>query len=93
MRENKQLKEYITNIKQRFNQYLRQQEEQNLLREKEYFQRPQKIYIYKKVVIEEETDSEPEIKESQYIPGDEPIKQEKEKEQKQFPSKRKNKIF
>ena len=41
MRE-KKLKEYIANIKQRFNQYQRQQEEQNLLREKEHFQRPQK---------------------------------------------------
>ena len=38
----KKLKEYIANIKQRFNQYQRQQEEQNLLREKEHFQRPQK---------------------------------------------------
>ena len=42
VKENKQLKEYIANIKRRFNQYLEQQEEQNLLREKEYFQRPQK---------------------------------------------------
>ena len=41
MRENKQLKEYIANIKQRFNQNLRQQQEQNLLLEKEY-QKPQK---------------------------------------------------
>ena len=39
MRENKQLKEYIGNIKQRFNQCQRQQEklEKNLLWEKEYF--------------------------------------------------------
>ena len=42
VKENKQLKQYIANIKRRFNQYLQQQEEQNLLREKEYFQRPQK---------------------------------------------------
>ena len=71
------LKEYFANIKPRFNQYQPQQEEQNLLREKTYFQRPQKKY--KKVVYKEETDSELEIK-------------KKEKEQKQFPSKRKNKI-
>ena len=45
VKENKQLKEYIANIKRRFNQYLQQQEEQNLLREKEYFQRPQKEKI------------------------------------------------
>ena len=43
MRENKQLKEYTGNIKQRFNQYQRQREKQNLLWEKEYFQIPQKI--------------------------------------------------
>ena len=42
VRENKQLEEYIVSITQRFNQYQRQQEEQNLLREKEYFQRLQK---------------------------------------------------
>ena len=90
VRENKQLKEYNANIKQRLNQYQQQQEKQNLLRQKEFFQRPLKKY--KKVVYKEETESEPEI-EIQYIPGDDPIKQEKEKEQKQFPSKRKNKIF
>ena len=48
---------------------------------------------YKKLVQEEETDSEPEIEESQYILEDEPIEQEKEKEQKQFSSKRKNEVF
>ena len=45
-------------MKQRFNQYQRQKEEKKILREKEYFQRPQKKY--KKVVYKEETDSEPE---------------------------------
>ena len=55
------------------------------------FQRPQKKY--KKVVYEEETDSEPEAEESQYVPEDEPFEQEKEKEQKQLPPKRKTKIF
>ena len=90
VRENKQLKEYIANIKQRFNQYQRQKEEKIFLREKEYFQKPQKKY--KKVVYIEETDCEPETVESQYIPEDEPIEQEKVKEQKQFSSKRK-KIF
>ena len=58
-----------------------------MLREKEYFQRPLKNY--EKAVYQEKTDSEPEIEESQYIPEDEPIEPEKEKEQKQFPSKRK----
>ena len=62
-----------------------------MLREKTYFQRPQKKY--KKVVYKEETVSEPEIEESQHIPEDGPIEQENEKGQKQFPSKRENKIF
>ena len=79
VKENKQAKEYIRNKKRRFNQYQWQQEEQNLLQEKEYFQRPQKK-IYKKFVYKEETDSEPEIEESQYVSGNEPIEQEKEKE-------------
>ena len=82
VKENKQLKEYIASIKQRFNEYQRQQEEQYLLREIEYFQRPQEKY--KKVVYKEETDSEPDIEEIQYIPENKPI--EKEKEKKQFPS-------
>ena len=84
VKENKQLKEYIASIKQRFNEYQRQQEEQYLLREIEYFQRPQEKY--KKVVYKEETDSEPDIEEIQYIPENKPIEQEKEKEQTQFPS-------
>ena len=46
---------------------------------------------YKKVVYEEESDSEPEAEESQYIPEEEHIEQEKE--QKQQAPKRKNKIF
>ena len=84
VKENKQPKEYIASIKQRFNEYQWQQEEQYLLREKEYFQRPQEKY--KKVVYKEETDSETDIEEIQYIPENKPIEQEKEKEQKQFPS-------
>ena len=39
IKENKQLKEYIANIKRRFNQYQQEEEEQNLLWEKVYFQR------------------------------------------------------
>ena len=45
------------------------------------------------VVYEEETDSEPEAGESQDIPEDEPIEQEKKEEHKQPQNKRKNKIF
>ena len=90
VKENKQLKEYIVNIKQILYHYQQRLEEQNLLREK-YFQRPQKKY--KKVVYQEETESEPEAEESQYVPEDEPFEQEKEKEQKQLPPKRKTKFL
>ena len=46
-------------------------------------------------MYEEETDSEPEVEESQYTPEDEFIEEEEEKpkEQKQQAPKRKNKIF
>ena len=55
----------------------------------QYFRTTQKKY--KKVVYEEESDSEPEAKESQYIPEEEPTEQEIERKQ-QAP-KRKNIIF
>ena len=42
VKENKQLKEYIAKIKERFNQNLRQQEEKNLFWDNEYFKRSQK---------------------------------------------------
>ena len=48
---------------------------------------------YKKVVYEEETDSESEAVECQYVPENEPIQQEKKKEHKQPQNKIKNKIF
>ena len=43
-KENKQSKEYIINIKQKFKQYQQQQQQQQrqFLQVKEYFQRPQK---------------------------------------------------
>ena len=91
VKENKQLKEYILNIKQKFKQYQQQQQQQQFLQEKEYFQRPQKKY--KKIVYEEETDSEPETGEGQYVLEDEFVEQEKKEEQKQPQNKTKNKIF
>ena len=43
VKENKQLKEYILNIKQKFEQcQQQQQQQQKFLQVKEYFQRPQK---------------------------------------------------
>ena len=60
---NTELKKYIENIKQRYQQYQKKQQEYSD-REKEYFRqkRPKK---YIKVIYEEESDSEPEIEESQ----------------------------
>ena len=92
LKENKQLKEYIVNIKQRFKQYQQQQQQQEFLQEREYLQKPPPKR-YKKVVYEEETDSEYEAVESQYVPENKPIEQEKQEERKQPQNKRKNKIF
>ena len=91
VRENKQSKEYIANIRQRYQQYQQQPQQEQFSWEREYFQRSQKRY--KKIDYEEETDSELEEEESQYVPDDEFIEQEKQKEQKQLQVKRKNKIF
>ena len=73
-KENIQLKECIINIKQKFKQY---QQQQQFLQEKEYFQRLLKKC--KKVVYEEETDSEPETGEGQYVLEDEFVEQEKKR--------------
>ena len=60
--ENKELKTYTENIKQRFSQYQQWQQSQFLENQKNYYkERPQKKY--KKVVYEEEPDSEPELEE------------------------------
>ena len=60
--ENKELKTYIEKIKQRFSQYQQWQQSQFLENQKNYYEeRPQKKY--KKVVYEEEPDSEPELEE------------------------------
>ena len=91
-KENKHLKEYLVNIKHRFTQYQQQQQQQELLQDTVYFQRspPKK---YKKVVYKEKTDSKPEAVESQYVPENEPIEQEKQEQHKQRQNKIKNKIF
>ena len=83
LKENKHLKEYIVNIKHRFKQYQQQQQQQELLQDREYFQRspPKK---YKKVVHKEKTDSKFEAVESQHVPENEPIEQEKQEQHKQI---------
>ena len=45
------------------------------------------------MVYEEESDSEPEVEESQYVPEEEPIEQEIEQKQEPQAPKRKNRIF
>ena len=44
-------------------------------------------------MYEEESDSKPEIEESQFAPEEEFIEEEKEEKTKQSPPKRKNRIF
>ena len=61
LKGNKQLKGYISGIKQRSQNHQKQQEEQETLQDTQYFRRPKKIY--KKVVYKEESDSEPEAEE------------------------------
>ena len=57
--------ENVENIKQRYQQYQEQQQQEYFDREREYFRKKQPKK-YKKVVYEEESDSEPEEK-SEYI--------------------------
>ena len=64
--ENKEMKVYIQNIKQKFSKYQQQQQAQFLEREKEYYNKKQPKK-YKKVIYEEELDSEPELEEEDYV--------------------------
>ena len=72
--ENKELKAYIQNIKQRFQEYQQQQQARFLENQKNYYEK-REPKSYKKVVYEEEPDSEPELEEEEYCPeeiGEEP---------------------
>ena len=64
------------------------QQEQEILQNTQYFQRQPKKY--KKVVYQEESDSELEVEEDQYISEEKPIKQDIEQKQ---PAKRKDNLF
>ena len=68
IKENTELKQYIENIKQRYQQYQKQQQQEYFDREREYFRQKQPKNN-KKVVYEEESDNEPEVHESIYILG------------------------
>ena len=72
--ENKELKAYIQNIKQRFQEYQQQQQARFLENQKNYYEK-REPKSYKKVVYEEEPDSEPELEEEEYCAeeiGEEP---------------------
>ena len=75
--KNTELKKYVENIKQRFQQYQKQQQEY-FNREREDFRQKQPKK-YKKVVHQEESASEPELEESQYVPEETEDEMEKPK--------------
>ena len=85
------MKKYIENIKQRYQLYQKQQQEEYFDREREYFSKKQ-LEKYKKVMYKEESESEPEI---------EPVRTwrrrrrywRRKKEVKQSPQKRENNMF
>ena len=64
--ENKELKAYIQNIKQRFQNYQQQQQTQFLENQKNYYGK-RKPKRYKKVVYQEEPESEPELEEEEEL--------------------------
>ena len=74
--ENTELKEHAENIKQRYQQKKKQE---YFDREGEYFRQKQQQKC-KKVIYEEESDSEFEIEESQYIPEEKEEIEEPKKE-------------
>ena len=87
--KNTELKKYVENIKQRYEQYQKQQHQEYFHSEREYFRQKQSRK-HLKVIYEEESDSEPEIEESQYVPEE---KEEIKEPKKEPAQKRKNDIF
>ena len=82
--ENKELKAYIQNIKQR-------QQAQFLENQKNYYEKTQPKR-YKKVVYEEEPDSEPKLEEEEYC-ADKKEEEPKIKKSKKNEQKKNNNIF
>ena len=89
--ENKELKNYIENIKQGYNQYQQQQQAQYIQRERNYYieKQPKK---YKKVIYEEEHDSEPEVEDNDYT-SEETEEESAKPKPKKVQQKQKNNIF
>ena len=93
VKENIELKKYIENIKQRYQHYQKQQQQEYFDKEREYFRQKQPKK-YKKIVYEEESDSEPEVDENKCVPEETEEDIEKPKSEKKQPAqKRKNNIF
>ena len=93
IKENTELKQYIEYIKQRYQQYQKQQQQEYFDRERECFRQKQPKK-HKKVMYDEESDSKPEADESEYVPEETEEKIEKPKVGKKQPlPKRKNNIF
>ena len=89
--ENKELKAYIQNIKQPFKEYQQRQQAQFLENQKNYYEKTQPKW-YKKVVYEEEPDSEPELEEEEYC-ADKKEEEPKIKKSKKNEQKKNNNIF
>ena len=94
IRENQELKKFIENIKIRYQQYQQQQQQKYLDREREYFskERERQPKRYKKVVYEEEPDSEPEVDENEYLSEEIEENVEKPKLEKKKNNNKKEKI-
>ena len=86
-KENIELKKYVENIKQRYQQYQKRQQQEYFDKEREYFRQKQPKK-YKKVVYEEESDSEPDVDESEYVPEETDEEIEKPKIEKKQPHKK-----
>ena len=81
----------MENIKQGYNQYQQQQQAQYIQRERNYYieKQPKK---YKKVIYEEEHDSEPEVEDNDYT-SEETEEESAKPKPKKVQQKQKNNIF
>ena len=86
--ENKELKAYIQNIKQHFQEYQQHQQAQFLENQTNYYEKSE-TKRYKKVVYEEELDSEPELEQEEYCADEKEEEPEINKKQKTGRKKKK----
>ena len=81
--KNTELKKYIENIKQRYQQYQKWQQQEYIFWQRKGILSAKK---YLKVVYQKENDSEPEVVDSQYVP------EETEEEEIEKPKREKNQV-